>query len=91
MPIGGLSSVNENYLASIISIIPSPVNSVLNIIDKQNQFQNATIEVINYLGQKIMSIPFYQQINVSSLQSGFYTIKIKNDKDLIFTAKFIKQ
>lgn len=88
---GTTTNLKQLNTDNVFRIFPSPVNSVLNIIDKQNQFQNATIDVINYMGQKVMSIPFNQQINVSSLQSGFYTIKIKNERDLIFTAKFIKQ
>ena len=83
--------IKENQILQNIQIYPNPVNTILSIVDEQNQLVKSTLEISNYLGQNVLLIPFEQRINISSLVSGFYTIKIKNSKGLIFTAKFIKQ
>jgi hypothetical protein len=75
---------------AIINIYPNPTTSILNIIDKQNQFQNATIEIKNYLGQVVFTTPFTSQINLQNLSAGMYFLTIQ-DKSNSKTVKFIKQ
>lgn len=72
------------------SIYPNPTNSILNITDEQNQFQNATIEIKNYLSQTIFLNLFKKQIDISYFPSGLYllTLQDKGNKKAI---KFIKQ
>lgn len=91
IPLGVTTNINETTFINNLIIFPNPLNSTLNINDAENQFQNSIIEIVNFLGQKVLLIPFEQQINVASLQSGFYTIKIKNNKGLVYSNKFIKQ
>ncbi|MCF8424669.1 MAG: T9SS type A sorting domain-containing protein [Bacteroidia bacterium] len=80
---------NTHHFNSI-SIYPNPTISILNIIDKQNQFQNATIQIKNYLGQVIFTTPFTSQINLQNLSAGMYFLTVK-DKDYLKTVKIIKE
>lgn len=79
VPLGGTTSISENSLDNHLSIYPNPTNSVLNIVDTQNQFQNGIIEIKNYLGQVILSTPFNSQINISVLSEGMYFFNIKDN------------
>ena len=73
-----------------LSIYPNPVSLTLTILDKQNQFRNTNVSIINYLGQIILSIPFSNQIDVSNLLNGVYTIQIKTVNGELYNSKFVK-
>jgi hypothetical protein len=60
------------------------------MIDNQNQFQNATIEIKNYLGQVVFTTPFTSQINLQNLTAGMYFLTAQ-DNSSSKTVKFIKQ
>lgn len=79
-------NINKNLI-----VYPNPTNSVLNISDAQNLFENSTIEIVNFLGQNVLFIAFQSQIDISKLESGIYTLKIKDDTGNFFTAKILKQ
>lgn len=82
--------LNENDLLQNIQLYPNPTNSNLNIVDENNQLQNATIQIKNYLGQLVFSSPFTSQINLHSLSTGVYFLTIE-DKSYTKTIKVIKQ
>lgn len=71
------TSIIENNLDNSLSIFPNPTNSILNIVDNQNQFQNATIQIKNYLGQIVFTTPFTNQIDLQSLSSGMYFLTLQ--------------
>jgi hypothetical protein len=73
-----------------LNIYPNPTTSILNMIDNQNQFQNATIEIKNYLGQVVFTTPFTSQINLQNLTAGMYFLTAQ-DNSSSKTVKFIKQ
>ena len=73
-----------------ISIYPNPTTSIINIIDENNQLQNATIQIQNYLGQLVFSSPFSPQIDMRNLSSGMYFLTIE-DKGLKKTMKIVKE
>jgi hypothetical protein len=81
-----INNIKENNL----EISPNPTNSILNIIDKNNQFKNSTIQIKNYLGQVIFSTPFASQINLSDFSAGIYFLTIQNRYNSK-TIKIIKQ
>jgi len=87
---GGTIGIDELINSFNIKLYPNPTTSSINIIDENNQFQNAYIEIKNYLGQVVFTSPFASQIDLSSLSSGMYflTIENKNDKK---TIKIIKE
>jgi hypothetical protein len=85
-----LNLVNELNEYNSIKIYPNPTSSILNINDEQNQFQNAIIKIENYLGQKVLSVPFSDQIDLSNFSAGMYFLTIQ-DKSNKKTVKIIKQ
>jgi hypothetical protein len=90
--INGLTTnINQNTTNNnSISIYPNPTNSFINIDDEKKQFQNATIEIKNYLGQVVFTNPFASQINLQNLSTGMYFLTVK-DKDYLKTVKIIKE
>ena len=48
------------------------------------------IEVFNVLGQKVMGRENTNSLNVNTLKSGAYILKIMNENDVVITKKFIK-
>lgn len=90
-PCTAITSINEfDSNLNNISLFPNPTSSILNINDEHNQFQKATIEIKNYLGQIVLSIPFSNQINISFLSNGIYFLTIKDGYNTK-TIKIIKQ
>lgn len=83
----GIRETKNDYM---LNVYPNPTNSVLNIIGEQNQLQNATISITNYLGQSALSIPFSNKIDLSQLSSGMYFLTVQ-DKERKRTVKVIKQ
>lgn len=90
LTISTLSSIAEPNFNKYFTIHPNPTNSILNIIDENNQFQNTIIQIKNPLGQVVFTTPFTSQINLSNLSTGIYFLTIQNGT-IIKTAKIIKQ
>lgn len=90
--IKGVNTVGlkENRELKNVQIYPNPTNSFLNITSENNQLQNTTIDITNYLGQSILSIPFSNQLNLSSLVSGIYYLTL-SDSTNKKTVKIIKE
>lgn len=86
---GNTVGVSENAKTNI-KIFPNPITSILNIIDEQNELQNSTIEIKNYLGQTVYDSPFDSQINLSHLSSGMYFLTLQNGNSFK-TVKIVKQ
>ncbi len=77
----------DNYF----SIYPNPANNVLNIETKKT-IDVTSISIYNTLGQVILVIPNAQQtksVDVSSLKTGNYFLKINSDKGSS-SVKFVK-
>jgi len=82
----GVLGVTNNTLNSLV-IYPNPTNSVLNI----RNAENATIEIYDLLGRVVATrsnIALEESINVSSLTTGTYLIKVINNNQ-VKTEKFI--
>ena len=79
--------VNENVLIDI-SFFPNPVKNVLNI---QSNTTITEIEIYNQLGQLVMSNSNQNTIDLSSVSSGIYFIKIKDENGNIGNKKVVKQ
>jgi hypothetical protein len=72
-------------------IYPNPANTILNI-DNKKTIEVTSINIYNTLGQLVLVIPNAQQttsVDVSSLKTGNYFIKINSDKGNTNT-KFVK-
>jgi len=82
--------LKENDALQNIKLYPNPTTSTINIVDENNQLQNATIQIKNYLGQLVYNSSFTSQIDLRNLSAGmyFFTVEHKNSKK---TVKIIKQ
>jgi pimeloyl-ACP methyl ester carboxylesterase len=81
-------SIDDNLVDSTFSIYPNPTNSKVNI-KSENKFDEA--EIYNVLGQKVLTsrISENQEIDMSSLTSGTYFLKLKSE-NLIKNVKILK-
>ncbi|MES2811837.1 MAG: T9SS type A sorting domain-containing protein [Bacteroidota bacterium] len=89
--IAALSTMDFEF-NSYFSLYPNPVSNILNITSKET-IEISSINIYNTLGQLVVVIPNAQNtktVDVSSLTSGNYFIKINSDKGTSNT-KFIKQ
>ena len=84
-------SLQDFEFSNYFNIYPNPVHDVLNITTKET-IEVSSINIYNTLGQLVLVIPNAQNtktVDVSSLSSGNYFIKINSDKGTSNT-KFIK-
>lgn len=72
------------------TLYPNPVKDVLNIQSK-NGMEIQSVEIYNVLGQVVIAVPnATQSIDVSSLETGSYFIKMNTERGSA-TSKFIKE
>lgn len=84
---GGVKEINNE---NSFEIYPNPTNSILSIRDKNQQLQNATIEIKNTLGQIVYFDVYSNQTDVSHLPAGIYFLTL-NTKETKRTLKFVKE
>ena len=85
-----VTSTFENSVDQI-TVYPNPANNRLNINNKDN-IKISSLSIFNTLGQLILTIPNAKKtttIDVSSLKSGNYFLRINSEKG-IYNTKFIK-
>jgi hypothetical protein len=83
------NSTKEN----LISIYPNPAKNSINIKVQSSDKINEQIEIIDNLGKTVAAQNLNSeltQVNIETLNSGFYFVKVKSDKG-INTFRFIKQ
>ena len=84
--------MQDFVFSNYFSVYPNPVHDVLTISAKES-IEVSSINICNTLGQVVLVIPNAQNtktVDVSSLTSGNYFIKINSDKRTSNT-KFIKK
>lgn len=82
------TGIIQNNYPNKISIYPNPAAAEINILIPSNQ--NFKTEIINSLGETVLSSQNQSNINVSSLSSGIYFIRVVQNNNM-FQTKFIKQ
>jgi len=84
---------NQDFeFSTYFSVHPNPARQVLNI-DVKKQIEVSFIAIYNILGQQLLVIPNAQQtkqVDVSSLKTGNYFIKLTSDKGTS-VGKFVKE
>lgn len=80
----GINEVKKELNASIF---PNPVKDILNI---QFDGKLKSVEIYNTQGQKLITSA-QKQINISSLSSGVYLIRIEDNENRTTTKKIIKK
>jgi hypothetical protein len=81
----------EKHNSKKIKVFPNPVSNILKIENGQNNLQNSKLEIINSFGQTVLKTEFKNQIDVSELANGFYTLLIKDNSGSVITKKFVKE
>lgn len=90
-PINCTTGIEESENDNMVSIYPIPTSNTLNILVYKNGLKNQQIEIVNLLGQTVLKTEFKNQIDVSELPSGFYTLLLKDNSGSIITKKFVKE
>jgi len=87
------SSTNEISPISV-DIYPNPAFDMLNISIKGKTTVNDLVAIIINADGKIMTEQGIQKdinnIDISTLVSGVYTVKVMENKQIVFVSKFIK-
>ena len=78
-----IQSVERN----ILSVYPNPATNTLSIAAKNHTVQ---VKIYNTLGAEVLASSHTQNIDISKLPAGIYTVSIEQNKKLSY-AKFIKQ
>ncbi len=73
-----------------ITVYPNPASSVLHIKDLNINDKDTRIEVVNNLGQPVISMPFQQEIDISQLTGGYYIIRVFLNQEVMIYSKFAK-
>jgi len=76
----------KNIDAINFSVVPNPAADYLSI--HSNEKINS-VEIIDVNGRKIIEVKEFSKINIKTLNSGTYFVKIKTDKGSV-SKKFIK-
>jgi len=69
-----------------ISVYPNPTSGILNI---QGNNKELTAVIFDILGKKIMSQSFFNEVDLSQLETGIYIIRISDGQNS-FSQKIIK-
>jgi hypothetical protein len=87
--IQALSNPSSEFEKEFV-LYPNPVKDILNISGK-NQAEIKSVEIYNIIGQLVIVVPnAVQNIDVSSLESGTYFVKVNSEKGST-TTKFVKE
>ena len=87
---GGTGIMQINDFGEV-SLYPNPVKKDLYI---KTPSENSTVNIYSLQGSLLKSIPAYQsneQIDVSTLQSGVYLVKISGQDGKVYAGKFVKE
>lgn len=73
-------SVNEYTNHNDIKLYPNPAQNYFTISDDANQLENTKMEVLNSLGQLVLTktIDSDERIDISNLPDGIYFIQLKS-------------
>ncbi|MBK6985968.1 MAG: T9SS type A sorting domain-containing protein [Bacteroidetes bacterium] len=89
-----VTGIKKQAINNVFTISPNPTNALLNINSGKAINGNVKIEVIDALGKTLISEDYkdfnQSTINVGSLSSGIYFVKISSGDNAI-TKKFIKE
>lgn len=83
---GYQSSASIKEVAKAVKVYPNPATNRLSIADLQGQ---AEVSIHNLLGKEVLQTNAAQNIDISTLPQGVYTVRISQN-GVISQAKFIK-
>jgi hypothetical protein len=83
--------IKEHKVDETISIYPNPVSNTLFLSSEQYFEKGTEIEITNLLGQTVLKLNYSNEIDVSSLPSGCYILKMMSPAKQKFHSKFLKE
>lgn len=83
--------IEENQAVSNLKVYPNPSASFINIIDDMHLLENATVQIVNNIGEAVLTVPYTAKIDVAALSSGCYFLKVINGNQSVFHGKFVKE
>ncbi|MEZ5198122.1 MAG: T9SS type A sorting domain-containing protein [Bacteroidales bacterium] len=86
-----ITSIKENAISNEVRIYPNPVKNRLNVENSENYF---LISVFTLTGEKVTENEIHNafvDIDVSGLNTGFYTLVLHSKDGNLVAKKFIKQ
>lgn len=90
----GTSVASLNAMNSDVSVYPNPASSTVKV-NVENVHENATVEVLNAIGQVVISAKEINgastELNVSGLAKGVYVVKLSNGKEVSNTKLVIER
>ena len=92
------SSLSKNLVSAGLKVYPVPASSTVTVSFNATQTGNASITIINDLGQPVMVKNVittlgtnFNTFDVSTLQQGIYTVNLNNGKDIQTTKLIISK
>jgi len=79
-----------------LSIYPDPATDNINLSFEQSHNKAMQLSIYNTAGQLVLSKPLNAygdtyRVNIESLQSGVYFVRLLSDNQIIFSSKFVKR
>jgi hypothetical protein len=84
-------SVSEIKVKNDFKIYPNPALTTLHIQSDKVISEGTTISVTNALGQVILNVNYRDEIDVSQLSEGYYTLIITDPQKRLSYFKFLKE
>jgi len=89
-----LTKIKRNELANYdFKIYPNPATDILNIKLEGDASGKLILLIIDAFGREMKSFPMDQnnKIDLNGLNPGIYILKIKKEKQIIYTSRIIKE
>jgi hypothetical protein len=94
-----LSNCLDAFTTESVSVFPNPFEDLINIrIQTLNNYENASIEIIDLLGRNVFTSTFNhvskvttKQLNVSSIPQGNYLLKVTLADGKQYVSKLVKK
>ena len=83
----------NNYLENSVVLYPNPAKEVINVQCTMNEWNGATIEVLDVYGKLLQTLKAdseITQINVSNLANGMYFVRMTTEQGVV-TKRFVKK
>jgi hypothetical protein len=73
-----------------MKVYPNPCVSFLKV-EFFDENANSPIEILNYLGQSVLKVPYSNSFDVSALAQGIYSLKLIGKDQKSYCSKFVKE
>ena len=83
-----LATVDANLSATQLSVYPNPTNGEVNIVSKSNV---KSVQLMDMNGKLIKNFSSAKQLNISSVESGVYLLKVTTEDGKSTATKLIKK